>query len=95
VGLPSRWRLQKRALGLGLVYMDHQDRDGRTGNLVLDGEDVLQVLVVTLSPTLRSGNGIDELDADADAIVRVADASLEYVAHAQLTVPGVCPVTCP
>ena len=54
-------------------------------NLVLDSEDVLQFTVVTLAPTLRAGNGIDELSADADAIARATDASLEDVAHAEFT----------
>src|SRR5277367_4562588 len=85
VRLPGRWRLQKRALGLGLVHMDYQDRDDRAGNLVLDSEDVFQVTVVTFSPTLRPGNGIDELSADADAVTRATDAPLEDVAYAEFT----------
>ena len=61
VRLPGRRRLQQRALGLGLVDMGHQDRNDRPGHLVLNGEDVLQLAVVTLGPTMSAGSSIDEL----------------------------------
>jgi hypothetical protein len=32
--------------------MGHQDRNYRAGNLVLNGEDVFQLAVVTLGPTM-------------------------------------------
>ena len=82
--LPGRRRLQQRALRLGLVHMGHQDRNDRPGNLVLNSEDVLQLAVVTLRPTVSAGNSIDELGADADAITGAADAAFEDVAHAEL-----------
>ena len=64
--------------------MGHQERNDRPGNLVRNSEDVLQLAVVTLGPTMSAGNGIDELGADADAIAGAADAAFENVAHAKL-----------
>ena len=63
--------------------MRHQDRNDRPGNLVLNNEDILQLAVVTLSPTVSAGNGIDELSADADAITSATNAAFEDVAHAE------------
>src|SRR5262245_38084716 len=81
--LPGRRRLQQSALGLGLVDMGRQDRNDGPGHFILNGEHVLQLSFVTLSPTVSSGNGIDELSADADAIAGATDTSFEDVVHAQ------------
>src|SRR5262245_52867359 len=61
-----------------------KDRNDRPGNLILNGEDILQLAVVTLGPAVRAGNGIDELGADADAIAGATDAAFEDIAHAEL-----------
>jgi|SRR5215831_19883749 len=54
------------------------------GNLILNSENVPQLAVVALGPTVSAGNGIDELSADADAITSATDAAFENVAHAEL-----------
>ena len=59
--------------------------DGR-GHLVLDGEDVLEVAVVSFRPEVVSGGAVDELGGDADPVARLAHAAFEHVAHAEL--PG-------
>src|SRR5262245_55416363 len=84
VCLPDRRRLQQGALQLGLVDIGHQDRNDRSRNLVLDGEDVIQLAVITLSPAMSAGERIDQLRADADAITSTTNTAFEDVAHAEL-----------
>src|SRR5262245_8138368 len=83
VRLPGHRRLQQGALRLGLVYMGREDCDDRPGNFILNGEDILQVSVVALSPTVSAGNSIDELGADADSIASPTDTALENIAHTE------------
>ena len=58
-------------------------RDGR-GDLVLDGEDVLELAIVALGPDMGFGLAVDELDGDPDPIARLAYASFGDVVHPEL-----------
>ena len=57
--------------------------DDLLGDVVLDGEDVLQLAVVFLGPDVLAGLGVDQLAGDADAPARRPDAALQHVAHAE------------
>src|ERR1700730_8723606 len=61
--------------------LDRTD-DGQR-DLVLKGEDIVRLSVVTLGPYMRSGCGINELPGYADAISRLAHAAFEHIAHAE------------
>ena len=57
--------------------------DGR-GDLVLDGEDVLELAIVAFCPDMRLGLAVDELNSDPDPIARLADASFGDVVDPEL-----------
>ncbi|MGY4282461.1 hypothetical protein ACVWXO_001681 [Bradyrhizobium sp. LM2.7] len=60
------------------------DRRGdRIGDLVLHGEDVDELAVVTFGPEMAAGGGVVELRGDAHAVVRLAHAALDDVADAE------------
>ena len=60
-------------------------RDDDPGHLILDGEDVLELAVVSLGPDMPVGLRVDELNGDADAIGDLAHASFENVVHIEFT----------
>src|SRR5436190_1460800 len=84
MGLPSRWCLQQCALDLGFVNVCGKDRDDRAGHFVLNCEHILQLAVVTFSPTMRSCRRINQLSSDPHTVTGAPDAALQDVAHAQL-----------
>ena len=53
-------------------------------DLVLDGEDVLEVAVVALGPEVVVGLGVDQLHRDAHPLPDLAHAALDDVLHAEL-----------
>ena len=53
------------------------------GDLVLHGEDVADVAVVTLGPT-GAGGRIDQLRGDTHPIAGAADTAFQHVADAQV-----------
>ena len=61
-----------------------QGRGDRGRDLVLDGEDVLEVAVVALGPEVVVGLGIDQLHRDAHPLPDLAHAALDDVLHAEL-----------
>ncbi len=67
-------RRQRDAQGLGDAARD----------FLLDGEDILQLPVVTLGPDGMPRRGFDQLRGDAHAIARAADRTLEHVGCAEL-----------
>jgi hypothetical protein len=60
-----------------------QRRNDRGRDLVLDGEDVLELAVVALRPDVPVGLGVDELDGDAHPVARLAHAALRDILHLQ------------
>ena len=54
-------RLGERAFGLGLVHVHCKTAHDGSGDLILDGKDVLELAVVALGPAVRAGHGVDEL----------------------------------
>ena len=61
-----------------------QRLDDGARDLVLDGEDVLELPVVGLGPELVAVLDVHELGRDADAVPDLAHAALEHGRHAEL-----------
>src|SRR5262249_14005187 len=61
-----------------------QCRDDDVGDLVLDGEDIIELPVVSLSPDPAAGGGVDQLRCDTHAVSGPAYAALDDVCHAEL-----------
>ena len=53
-------------------------------DLVLDGEDVSEVPVITVPPDVRVRRGVDQLGRDAHPIVDLPHTALDHVAHPEL-----------
>ena len=47
------------------------------GDVVLDGENVGQVTVITFGPQVAAGVAVDQLGGDADAVAGLANAALQ------------------
>src|SRR5207249_11784425 len=56
----------------------------RAGDLVLDGEDILQLAVVAFGPDVPISLRIDQLHGDTDAITDLAHAAFEDILDAEL-----------
>ncbi len=54
------------------------------GDLVLDGEQITDVAIEPLGPSVRVALGVDQLGRDPNLLVRSLDAPLQHVAHAEL-----------
>ncbi len=76
--------MQPRLFSLGQVHLHLGCQD--QGDLVLDGEDVVEGAVIALRPDVRAAGGVDKLRGDADAVRIPANAPLQHVPHAEL--PG-------
>src|ERR1700730_1103295 len=63
---------------------ERERADDLAGDLVLHGEDVGKLAVVTVRPDVRAGRGVDQLGRDAHPIVDLAHAAFDHVAHAEL-----------
>jgi hypothetical protein len=50
----------------------------------LKSEQVAEGMVEPYHPEMRVGLGIDQLDIDANLVARPLDASLQYMAYAEL-----------
>jgi hypothetical protein len=61
-----------------------QRRDDGVGDLILDGEDVVQLAVVGFRPQVAVLHRVDQLRGDAHPVARFAHAALEDVVHIQL-----------
>ena len=55
------------------------------GDLVLDGEQITDVAIEPLGPSVRVALGVDQLGRDPNLLVRSLDAPLQHVAHAELS----------
>jgi hypothetical protein len=61
-----------------------QRRDDSVGDLVLDGEDVVQLAVVGFRPQVAILHRVDQLGSDAHPVAGLAHAALEDVVDLQL-----------
>ena len=77
----------RRSFAQALDVSPQRRRDA-LGNLVLDGEDVVEHAVETLRPAVIAGGDLDELDGDAQASVCLANAAFEQRGHAELPADG-------
>lgn len=75
IGLDIGGRLIGDRLLLFRQQTHLQLADDRMGDLVLDGEDVGQVAVVTLGPEMVAIGGVDQLTGDAHAFADDAHTS--------------------
>src|SRR5262245_8048190 len=64
--------------------MGGEDRDNRAGDLVLNGEHVLELPFVALGPAMDAGHRVNELHRYANSTSAAANASLQDVVHAKL-----------
>ena len=74
----GRARLRRGAEQFDLQLPDHVGRD-----LVLDGEDVVELAVVGLRPQLGAGRRIDQLHGDPHRVAGPAHRAFQYVRHVQ------------
>ena len=58
-------------------------RRDAAGDLVLHGENVAELAVVSFGPVMAAGRRIDELRGDAQPVAGPAHAAFEHVAHAE------------
>ena len=65
--------------------MRGENRGDRTRDLVLNCEDIFQLSIVALGPTVGACSSINQLRRDANPITTAANAALEHVAHAKFT----------
>ena len=70
-------RLQKKQVGLGIgipglrclaEQSDFQLRHDLAGDLILDGEDIVERAVISLRPKMIAILGLDQLDGDPQAV---------------------------
>ena len=73
-----------RAVARRRLDPPRQGGDDRGRDLVLDGEDVLEVAVVALGPEVVVGLGVDQLHGDAHPLPDLAHAAFDDVLHAEL-----------
>jgi len=76
-------RLVADAEILGDIDLRFDRGDDRAGDLVLDGEHVVELAFILGGPDLIAGCGIGELCSDANPLATLADAAFEHVAHAE------------
>jgi hypothetical protein len=69
-----------RHLGLPQARLDRSDDAQR--DLVLQGKDIIDRAVVTLSPQMRPVRRVEKLSGNANAIAISAYTALEDIAHA-------------
>ena len=67
--------------GLDAAWQRGHDRRGQ---LVLDGENVVELAVVSLGPDVRVGRSVDQLGGHPELAARFADAALHQILRAQL-----------
>ena len=84
IGLDVPGGRSPEAVFLRSGELHREDPDDLLRDLVLQGEDVLQIPVITLRPHVVPRGGVDELGGDPHAIAGLANAALQDVAHAQL-----------
>src|SRR5687767_6278912 len=68
------------------VFGEHHTQGGHDAgcNLILDGENILELAVITLGPELSVVAGIHELRGEPESLTRFAHASLEHSSNLKL-----------
>jgi hypothetical protein len=61
--------------------MRGEDCHDRARNLVLDGEDVLDLAVIVLGPAVSPRRGIDRLGGDANAVATPPHAAFQHITN--------------
>jgi hypothetical protein len=64
--------------------LDRQRLDDLVHDLVLCGEDVVQLAVEAVGPQMAAALGVDQLGGDAHAVAGLADRAFQHEAHAEL-----------
>jgi hypothetical protein len=77
--LPRRWWLQRRLLHLGLSHMSGKDCCDGPCNLILHLENIVDLTIIALGPTVSAGLGVEELRADTDTIAAPANAAFQDI----------------
>ena len=83
VRIHARGRLLDRRQGALQELGAERNRDG-AGELVLDGEDVVELSIVRLRPEVIAVRGIDELRHDSQLATLAADAPFQHRADGEL-----------
>jgi hypothetical protein len=80
------------ARALARAQMDLQCGDDGTRDLVLEGEDVLEVTIEALRPKVKAGGRVDQLRINPDPSRDTPDAAFEHIAYLQVLrdLPGRC-----
>ena len=78
----------------GHSYLPGQGPDDPFRDFVLDGEQILEIPVISLGPDMAAGRCFDKLGGDADAFTPLAHAAFDDVAHSELS-PDVCDIDRP
>ena len=73
--------LDARPFALGAAQLRLDRADQRLGHFVLHHEDVGQRAVIAARPDVVAAGALDELGADANAIVGAPHAARQHVAH--------------
>src|SRR5262245_25078431 len=88
IGFPSDQtvgRLAADAQPLGLRHSGLDSQGHALCTLVLYGENVSEVAVISLRPQVSACSGLDKLTSNANATTRLADTALKYVAHTEFS----------
>ncbi len=70
-------------LGIGRQQRAPQRPDHLRGNVVLDGEDVVELAVVGVGPQVIAGACVDELRRHPNPVILAPHAALEDIRHAE------------
>ena len=83
-GVEALGRLARGASALPAVERRLDRRRDARGDLVLYGEDVGEVAVVTLGPEMPTSGGFDQLCRHPHPVGGLAHSALEHITHAEL-----------
>ena len=84
-GPQTCWRLAQCPPQFSIIDSRFNGPGDRKRNLVLDGEDIRQVTVVTLRPDVDAGLCIDKLRVDTDPLTAATHTAFQDIAHAKFT----------
>ena len=78
----TRVRIQPSGSGIGRLQPLLQGRaDYALGQLILDGEDIIKVPVIPLTPNLAAACCVQQLRRDTNSVPSLAHAALQDVPH--------------
>ena len=79
VGLDVGGRRMRQCRLLGRQQVDLKRRDDLVGDVVLDGEDVVERAIVALRPDLGAGGAVDQPGGDPGPVAGAADTALQHM----------------